>query len=161
MIVQLPDEGAAAFAALQAYANLPPNDRSLVKAIQATGGNVAAKKRQYEEWSSRYSWLQRVRQADADAAAAMRAALIDKQVAVAQVGIEKLLAALEAVSPEDIARHVSALPRFIDSLGNLSRLLAGQPTSIEIQQASDADEARRSLVAWCDRVLNGGGADDE
>jgi hypothetical protein len=141
MIQQRDDEGPEAYAGFCAYVNLPPSNRSIIKAIESSGKQAAKVRRLWETWSARYDWVARAREADGEAAAEVRQALVDRQVTIATVGAEKLIEALRLVDPADIAKRPGYVPRWIESVGSLSRLLGGLPTAITENREADNEAA--------------------
>lgn len=136
-----PDESAKAYAAFSAYMRLPPDNRSIQKALKTTYGTINVNKlRVWQRWCSAYSWVMRADAWDAEVYRTTRNEHIqaikdmnDRAIKIAkglqQKAIERLRQMdMAELSPDQIIRYVQ--------VGiSMERLALGQPTEI-VQSSS-------------------------
>lgn len=140
-----PGETDPSWAAFVVYRDMG-RERSIAKTAQAM--DRRGSKSLMEGWSSRHAWLRRAsafdtwqqQQLEAEARQArssQRTTVLDQQRVTANALLQKGLAALQKVNPEDI--DPKALPRWIETAIRLQRQAVGLPEHIAGTQ-DDVDD---------------------
>lgn len=139
---KMPGETPRAYAAFLTYKNLAPRERSLKRAVTAFYGTfTAAKLRQYQHWSSRNMWVDRVSAWDAYKADEAAKAHIDEikvmteqHIRVAKALISTAVERLKTLDPLELSPN-DALRFIIDGI-KIQRLALGEPDEIKVVNES-------------------------
>lgn len=134
---KLDDEGAKQFSAFKTYRDLPPHQRSLIKAVRKLFGDDAgvSKLRVFQTWSSKYHWVSRAmawdeeqdrefRQAQINAIKSMK----DRHVQIAKALQQKAIERLKELDAAELSPGL--ILQFINLGSSLERLSLGEPTNI-------------------------------
>lgn len=154
---KMPAETAKAYAAFLAYRNIPPRDRSLRKAvIQHYGKDDSVKLRQFQQWSSKFMWVDRAdgwdqhvaRTADEDLLKKIKAAN-EIHVASARGLLQKALERLKDIQPVELSPSV--VLAYIQAAVNIERIALGEPN--EIIKENRPDEESVVAIEMTDQEL--------
>ena len=137
-----PGEPSKAYAALSFWLGLGL-ERSIVRAVKlivgesATVRQIAARKRQFEKWSSRYAWVERARAYDAEQARQERLeqekgirSMKERHIDMAVMAQNLIAQRLQQIQPEDLAPRL--LMDWFKVAVDLERKSRGLPDKIEV-----------------------------
>lgn len=134
-----PDETAPAFYAFRNYRDLPPNGRSLAKAVRLMYPDLDkrgynAKLRQFQKWSANYSWLKRAEAWDDEQDRVRRETYLaeieemsKRHANIAMAIIGKAAQRLNTIRPDEMT--IAEMRALFQDAVRLERLSRGVPES--------------------------------
>lgn len=174
------EETAHAYSAFMRYRDLPPERRSVrqahEEACRAVGDEAAGSKGVWEDWCSRWSWVDRALEWDLEQDRVRRRASLEEQVAMgkrhaqaAQLYLQTLLQPAAAIlkkiredpawmdnlvgsNPITMLSQLERLTRAMETVVKVERLARGQPVSITevnatVQETTGSRDAARAILA--------------
>jgi hypothetical protein len=141
---QLPGESPRAFQAFVIYRNTEPKERSLQRVASELAKSIPLVKR----WSSRWDWVERVREWDDYQEMRRLEKLIEEKqkmdeehLRIIRAARSKAIKALADIKPEQLATNPSELRHWIMELIRYERLIMGEPETIEVLREKIAAQA--------------------
>ncbi len=134
---QLPRETDKAYQAFVTYRNLEPKERSLTRVSSELAKSIPLVKR----WSSRWDWVERVREWDdylqmrlLEGRIEERQRMDEEHLALIRGARSKAIKALADMKPEQLATNLVELRHWITELIRYERLIMGEPETIEARR---------------------------
>jgi hypothetical protein len=131
---QLPGESIKAYQAFVTYRNLEPKERSL----QRVGSELGKSRGLIERWSSRWDWVERVREWDTylqmrllEKRIEERQRMDEEHLKIIRAARSKAIKALADMKPEQLATNPSELRHWLMELIRYERLIMGEPEPVE------------------------------